>query len=158
MILLSVQGMDPTRIAEVTFTSSDRVRDVIHNFNTDGFDSLYPQYRGGRAPTFSLPQRREMKKIAKSKPAEHGLPFSTWSLAKLAHFRVRPRRQLPQAPGRAVRVVRADRYSWRLDARPFDETGAASASSASPKCGGAGMSSTPRARSWLCMNWASRLR
>jgi hypothetical protein len=30
----------------VTFTSSDRVRDVIHNFNSDGFDSLYPKYKG----------------------------------------------------------------------------------------------------------------
>jgi transposase len=88
MILLSAQGMDAARIAEVTFTSPDRVRDVIHNFNTDGFDSLYPKYRGGRPPTFTLPQRREMKKIAKSKPAEHGLPFSTWSLAKLADFLV----------------------------------------------------------------------
>jgi hypothetical protein len=38
-------------------------------------DSLYPRYRGGRPPTFTLPQRREMKKIAKSKPVEHGLPF-----------------------------------------------------------------------------------
>src|SRR5206468_10553476 len=66
MILLSAQGMDPARIAEVTFTSPDRVRDVIHNFNADGFDSLYPKYKGGRPPTFTLPQRREMKKIAKS--------------------------------------------------------------------------------------------
>jgi transposase len=88
MVLLSAQGMDPARIAGVTFTSPDRVRDVIHNFNTDGFDSLYPRYKGGRPPTFTLPQRREMKKIAKSKPVEHGLPFSTWSLAKLADFLV----------------------------------------------------------------------
>ncbi|MFB9179759.1 IS630 family transposase [Dactylosporangium sucinum] len=88
MILLSAQGMDPVRIAEVSFTSPDRVRDVIHNFNADGFDSLYPRYRGGRSPTFTLPQRREMKKIAKSRPVEHGLPFSTWSLAKLADFLV----------------------------------------------------------------------
>jgi transposase len=88
MILLSAQGMDPAKIAQVTFTSVDRVGDVIHNFNTDGFDSLYPKYKGGRPPTFTLPQRREMKKIAKSKPAEHGLPFSTWSLAKLADFLV----------------------------------------------------------------------
>jgi transposase len=88
MVLLSAQGMPVARIAEVAFTSEDRVRDVIHNFNTDGFDSLYPKYRGGRPPTFTLPQRREIKKIAKSKPAEHGLPFSTWSLAKLADFLV----------------------------------------------------------------------
>jgi hypothetical protein len=32
MILLSAQGMDPAKIAQVTFTSPDRVRDVIHNF------------------------------------------------------------------------------------------------------------------------------
>lgn len=30
------------KIAEVTFTSADRVRDMIRNFNTDGFASLFP--------------------------------------------------------------------------------------------------------------------
>ncbi|GEM_PF-3373679 len=59
MVLLSAQHMDVMRIAEVTFTSPDRVREVIHNFNVDGFDSLYPRYRGGRPPTFTLPQRRQ---------------------------------------------------------------------------------------------------
>ena len=88
MVLLSAQGMPVAKIAEVTFTSEDRVRDVIHNFNADGFDSLYPKYKGGRPRTFTLPERREIKKIAKSKPAEHDLPFSTWSLAKLADFLV----------------------------------------------------------------------
>jgi transposase len=88
MVLLSAQGMSVAKIAEVTFTSDDRVRDVIHNFNADGFDSLYPRYKGGRPKRFTLAERREIKKIAKSKPAEHGLPFSTWSLAKLADFLV----------------------------------------------------------------------
>ncbi|MFD8220756.1 IS630 family transposase [Streptomyces sp. NPDC059697] len=85
---LCAQGMPMARIAEVSFTSADRVRDVIHNFNTDGFDSLYPKYSGGRPKTFTLPERREIKKIAKSKPTEHELPFSTWSLTKLADFLV----------------------------------------------------------------------
>jgi transposase len=80
--------MSVAKIAEVTFTSTDRVRDVIHNFNADGFDSLYPKYSGGRPKTFTLAERREIKKIAKSTPVEHGLPFSTWSLAKLADFLV----------------------------------------------------------------------
>ena len=88
MVLLSAQGMPVAKIAEVSFTSVDRVRDVIHNFNADGFDSLYPKYAGGRPKTFTLAERREIKKIAKSKPVEHGLPFSTWSLAKLADFLV----------------------------------------------------------------------
>ena len=88
MVLLSAQGMDAAAIAKVAFTSEDRVRDVIRNFNADGFGSLYPKYKGGHPPKFTLLQRREIKKIAKSRPAEHDLPFSAWSLAKLADFLV----------------------------------------------------------------------
>ena len=75
-------------IATVTFTSPDRVRDVIHNFNADGFDSLRPRYGGGRPPKFTLPQRQQIKKTALGRPTDHGLPFSTWSLPKLADFLV----------------------------------------------------------------------
>lgn len=88
MVLLSAQGMDVGQIAKVAFTSEDRVREVLHNFNDDGFDSLYPKYSGGRPPKFSLPQRREIKKIALGRPTDHDLPFSTWSLSKLAEFLV----------------------------------------------------------------------
>ncbi|WP_236833155.1 helix-turn-helix domain-containing protein [Blastococcus sp. KM273128] len=88
MVLLSAQGMAVQQIAEVTFTSPDRVRDVVHNFNADGFDSLKPKYAGGRPPKFDLAQRQEIKKAALSRPADHGLPFSTWSLSKLADFLV----------------------------------------------------------------------
>ena len=88
MVLLSAQGMDVAAIAKVAFTSEDRVRDVIRNFNVDGFASPYPRYKGGHPPKFTLGQRREIKKIARSKPAEHDLPFSTWSLSKLAEFLV----------------------------------------------------------------------
>ena len=88
MVLLSAQGMDVEQIAKVAFTSPDRVRDVIHNFNADGFDSLQPRYAGGRPPKFTLPQRQEIKKAALGRPADHGLPFSTWSLSKLADFLV----------------------------------------------------------------------
>jgi transposase len=64
------------------------VRDVIRNFNADGFGSLYPRYKGGHPPKFTLAQRREIKKLARSHRADHGLPFSTWSLSKLAEFLV----------------------------------------------------------------------
>src|SRR5437868_15452560 len=69
MVLLSAQGMDAAGIARVTFTSVDRVRDVIHNFNADGFESLRPKYAGGRPPTFDPGQRAQSKKIAVSRPA-----------------------------------------------------------------------------------------
>src|SRR5437763_5160736 len=75
MVLLSAQGMDAARIAQVTFTSPDRVRDVLHNFNADGFDALYPRYRGGRPPRFTLVERQQVKRIALSRPTDHDLPF-----------------------------------------------------------------------------------
>jgi transposase len=88
MVLLSAQGMEVAKIAEVTFTSPDRVRDVLHNFNTDGFDSLRPKYAGGRPPKFDAEHRAEIKRIALARPGDHGLPFSTWSLSKLADYLV----------------------------------------------------------------------
>jgi transposase len=88
IVLWSAQRMDVPAIAKIAFTSEDRVREVIHNFNRDGFESLVPRYAGGRPPTFTLPQRREIKRIALSRPADHDLPFSTWSLSKLAEFLV----------------------------------------------------------------------
>jgi transposase len=78
VILLAAQHLPVPEIAQVTFTSQDRVRDVIHNFNTDGFDALYPRYRGGRPPTFTLAQRQQIKKLALSRPQDHDLPTS-WS-------------------------------------------------------------------------------
>src|SRR5262249_56419855 len=76
MVLWSAQGMSVARIAGLAFTSEDRIRDVLHNFNADGFDSLYPRYAGGHPPVFTLGQRRGSKKVAQSQPAPHTLPIS----------------------------------------------------------------------------------
>jgi hypothetical protein len=74
-------------IATETFTSPDRVRDVMHNFNVDGFEALYPKYRGGRPKTFTLLERREIKKIAGLRILlrEGGVTFQrvkTWKTSK----------------------------------------------------------------------------
>ena len=45
MVLLSAQSMDVAKIAEVTFTSADRVRDVIHNFNRPARCGRSPGHR-----------------------------------------------------------------------------------------------------------------
>ena len=116
MVLLSAQGMDVLAIGKVAFTSEDRVRDVIRNFNADGFGSPYPKYKGGHPLKFTPDQRREIKKIAKSKPAEHDLPFSTWSLAKLAeplNLQPRPGRQRAAVSGKGKEPGRAPRPRMR---------------------------------------------
>jgi len=59
MVLPSAQGVDVAAIAKVAVTNQDRVRDVIGDFNAGGFNaggfsSLYPTYKGGRPPRFTL--------------------------------------------------------------------------------------------------------
>ena len=46
MVLWSAQGMSVAQIAGLAFTSEDRVRDVLHDFNANAVESLYPRYAG----------------------------------------------------------------------------------------------------------------
>ena len=62
MVLLSVQGMDVAGIAKVTFTSPDRVREVINNFNEDGFELALPEVLGRPAAHLHPPPAPRNKK------------------------------------------------------------------------------------------------
>lgn len=128
IVLLAAQRMPAPRIAEVVFSDPDTVREVIHNFNRDGFDALYPRYRGGRPRTFTLPQRQAMKRVALSVPTDLRQPFATWSLAKLADYLVAEGvvddisheglRQLLREEGVSFQAVR----SWKRSNDPDFET------------------------------------
>jgi hypothetical protein len=43
MVMLAALAMTVGQTARLTFTSEDRVRDVLNNFNADGYDSRYPR-------------------------------------------------------------------------------------------------------------------
>jgi hypothetical protein len=101
MVLLSAQGMDVAAIAKVAFTSDDRVRDVIRNFNADGFGSLYPRYKGGRPPKFTLPRTSAARSsTTRSSPA------------RISAVRTSPARTSPTLGGPQVR------HSERLGTKP----------------------------------------
>ena len=59
----------------------------IHRFNTSGFTTSEqaPNPRA-RPPTITGPQVRELIDIALSTPGERGLPFSVWTVPKLAAY------------------------------------------------------------------------
>ena len=88
MVLLSAQGMPVPAIAQVTFTSCDRGPRPAAQLQRRRVRRAVPALPRGRPPTFTLPQRRRIKTLALSRPADHDLPFATWSLAKLADFLV----------------------------------------------------------------------
>jgi transposase len=88
MVLLSAQGMDASAIAAVAFSSEDRVRDVIRNFQRRWVRFSLPEVQGRPATEVHPAAGREIKKIANARPGDYDLPFSAWSLAKLADFLV----------------------------------------------------------------------
>lgn len=88
IVLLSAQAMNPAKISEVVFTDPDTVREVIPQLQPRRLRCLLSPLRGQAPPAFTLPQRREIKKIALSIPADLGRPFATWSLAKLSDYLV----------------------------------------------------------------------
>jgi len=87
VVLMSGQGQTVRDITSLLQVSEDYVRDVIHAFNERGFDALDPKWSGGRPRKIGKQVREWICLIARTSPAECGLPgFSTWSLAKLRDY------------------------------------------------------------------------
>jgi len=83
ILLASATGMSAPEIAELVRTDDSHVRKVIHAFNEEGFDSLDPDYRGGRPPKATPAQRDRIVAVARARPDTQGVPLTRWSLAKL---------------------------------------------------------------------------
>src|SRR5215472_14049493 len=77
--------------------------DWIGRFNASGFATFeqVPNPRG-RPPILRAEQLRELVDIALSSPAERGLPFSVWSIPKLAEY-CREHKLLPPVTDEWVR-------------------------------------------------------
>ena len=77
--------------------------DWMHRFNRSGFTTFeqVPNPKG-RPPLLRAAQLRELVEVALSSPAERGLPFSVWSVPKLAEY-CRQRKLLPPVTDEWVR-------------------------------------------------------
>ena len=63
------------------------MRKVFHAFNERGFDSLDPDYRGGRPKKTTPEQRDRIVAVARTRPDHQGVALTRWSLPKLrAHL------------------------------------------------------------------------
>lgn len=87
IVLASAQGMKVPEICNAFGFSRDYVSNVIHGFDSDGFQVLESKYKNcGKKPTFTEEDRRTIVDIALSKPKDLGLPFTEWSLNKLKDY------------------------------------------------------------------------
>ena len=84
IVLASSTGMAAPQIAALMRTDESHVRKVIHAFNEQGFESLDPDYRGGRPKKTTPEQRDRIIAVARARPDTQGVPLTRWSLNKLA--------------------------------------------------------------------------
>jgi transposase len=84
VVMMFGQGQSVADIAHLWQSSPDWVRSVIHAFNESGFDALDPKWSGGRSPKLDAVTRQRVAAMAKTDPRALSLPFSRWSLSKLA--------------------------------------------------------------------------
>ena len=90
-------------IARLAATSQDRVREMIHRFNEMGLRSLDPQWAGGRPRQITTDDEAFIVQTATTRPEKLGLPFTRWSVRKLAAY----------LADNEVRVVRIGRERLR---------------------------------------------
>ena len=86
VVLASAGGNTVPVIARLAATSRDRVREVIHRFNDEGMASLDPRWAGGRPRRITADDEDFIVGAATTRPEALGLPFTRWSLRKLAAY------------------------------------------------------------------------
>lgn len=131
------RGRSMTEVADRVGCHPTMVYEWVHRFNESGFTTFEqaPNPRG-RPPIITGPQVRELIDIALSSPAERGLPFTTWTVPKLAEY-CRRRGLLPPITDEWVRRLlrreglRAQRIrTWKTSRDPaFDRKKNASGNS-----------------------------
>lgn len=86
MILASSSGTAVPAIARLVAAHPDTVRDVIHAFNAQGLTALEPHWAGGRPRRIGDDDVAFVVSVAQVRPKTLGLPFTHWSLRKLAGY------------------------------------------------------------------------
>jgi transposase len=112
IILASASGTAVPAIARLVVADEDTVRDVIHAFNERGLHALDPRWAGGRPRLISDEDVDVIVAAATTRPKALGLPFTRWSVRKLAAYLsgayqvVEPGCGLRRVPARRVRIGR----------------------------------------------------
>jgi transposase len=86
IIMASASGTPVPAIARLVAADEDTVRDVVHAFNARGLAALDPRWAGGRPRLISDDDADFLITTATTRPEKLGLPFTHWSLRKLAAY------------------------------------------------------------------------
>jgi transposase len=95
------RGESASTIAARVGLDGETVRQRIRRFNAEGVEALKDRHRSGRPPTYSAEQTATVIASALTKPQTLGLPFTSWTLDRLAVY-------LHEAKGIAIQRSRID--------------------------------------------------
>ena len=84
VVAFSGQGMRAREIAKRLHLHEEYVRELIRVFNDGGFDALRPRKSSGRPSKYAPEEISVILELAGTRPQDLGLPFTVWSLRKLA--------------------------------------------------------------------------
>jgi transposase len=84
VILLSAEGYRIPEIADSLDAHPANLRKWVHRFNDRGCQGLVTVRSGGAKPRITAAQKARIVALARQRPRDLGLPFSAWTLHKLA--------------------------------------------------------------------------
>ena len=113
IIMASASGTLVPAIARLVAADEDTVRDVIHAFNAKGLAALDPQWAGGRPRLISDGDIEVIVTAARTRPEKLGLPFTHWSLRKLADYLACGPRPVAIGRERLRQILRARGISFQ---------------------------------------------
>ena len=86
VLLLYAAGHDATAMAQALQVHPQTIYADLRAFRQQGLRSVEQVRPRGAAPRITAEQRHEILRVADRAPAEFGLPWGRWSLAKLCDY------------------------------------------------------------------------
>ena len=113
VVAFSGQGMRAQEIAAFLDLHEEYVRDLLRRFNEGSFEALGPGKRTGRPRELEPEQVAQIVEFATSRPKDLGLPFTTWSLRKLADFLIARRVVSKTTANMVGRILRENEITFQ---------------------------------------------
>jgi transposase len=114
IIMASASGTPVPAIARLVQADEDTVRQVIHRFNELGLACLDPRWAGGRPRRISPDETAYIVATALTCPEKLGMPFTRWSVRKLADYlAANPVRMVDVGRERLRQILRRHNVSFQ---------------------------------------------
>ncbi len=86
ILLAAEQGMVARQIAAIVRLNEESVRQWLKRYQAEGIEGLKDNPRPGMEPTVTKEYRTKLVNAVRRRPRSLGLPFSMWTLQRLADY------------------------------------------------------------------------